>query len=130
MYSQGLHSQILMIGGGGGGGVGPTEVHILYPNKLQLQNCLPKKITNFLADPKKSLSPFFATQKNPGVFHRPKKISFGQNFRPKKITQTLPPLPSSLKYLKGVPEHVFHQSELKPSNLHNLLYTYSLSVYM
>ena len=28
---------------------------------------------------------FFATQKNPGVFHRPKNITFGQNFRPKKV---------------------------------------------
>ena len=26
----------------------------------------------------------FATPKNPGVFHRPKKIPFGQNVRPKK----------------------------------------------
>ena len=35
------------------------------------------------------------TQKNPSVFHRPQKITFGQNFRPKKITLT----PSSLKYM-------------------------------
>ena len=34
--TQGLHSQILMTGEGGGGG--PTEVHILYPKKSQLQN--------------------------------------------------------------------------------------------
>ena len=62
---------------------------------------IPKKITTsefvyrkrsilFLTYPKKSLSSFFATQKNPGVFHRPKKITFGQNFRPKKITRTPP----------------------------------------
>ena len=30
----------------------------------------------------------FATQKNPGVFHRPKRIPFGQNVRPKKILRT------------------------------------------
>ena len=41
----------------------------------------------------------FATQKNPGVFHRPKKIPFGQNVRPKKILQT----PPSLKYVSGAP---------------------------
>ena len=41
----------------------------------------------------------FATQKNPGVFHRPKKISFGQNVRPKKILWT----PPSLKYVSGAP---------------------------
>ena len=33
---------------------------------------------------------FFATQENPGVFHRPKKITFGQNFKPKEITH--PPI--------------------------------------
>ena len=40
---------------------------------------------------------FFTIQKNPGVFHRPPKIPFGQNFRPQKIPQTLP----SLKYVNG-----------------------------
>ena len=34
-FTQGPHSQILMMGGGGGG---PTEVHILYPKRSQLQN--------------------------------------------------------------------------------------------
>ena len=41
----------------------------------------------------------FATQKNPGVFHRPKKIPFGRNVRPKKILRT----PPSLKYVSGAP---------------------------
>ena len=41
----------------------------------------------------------FATQKNPGVFHRPKKIPFGQNVRPKKILR----IPPSLKYVSGAP---------------------------
>ena len=41
----------------------------------------------------------FATQKNPGVFHRPKNIPFGQNVRPKKILRT----PPSLKYVSGAP---------------------------
>ena len=82
-----------------GGGGGPTEVHILYPKKSQLQNLSTQKI---LAYPKKSLGPFsqpqkiplffFVTQKNPGVFHRPKKITLGQNFRPKKSLRSLPPI--------------------------------------
>ena len=103
---QGPHSQIFMMGGGGD----PTEVHIFYPKKSQLQNLsTQKKSLLFLTYPKKSLSSFFATQKNPsvffatqknpGVFHRPKKITFGQNFRPKNITRTLP----SLKYVSGAP---------------------------
>ena len=41
----------------------------------------------------------FATQKNAGVFHRPKKIPFGQNVRPQKILRT-PPL---LEYVSGAP---------------------------
>ena len=41
----------------------------------------------------------YNTQKNPGVFHRPKKIPFGQNVRPKKILRT----PPSLKYVSGAP---------------------------
>ena len=47
----------------------------------------------------KNPSVVFATQKNPGVFHRPKKISFGQNVRPQKILRT----PPSLKYVSGAP---------------------------
>ena len=41
----------------------------------------------------KNPSVVFATPKNPGVFHRPKKIPFGQNVRPKKILRTPPPPP-------------------------------------
>ena len=48
--------------------------------------------------PKKSLCGF-PTQKNPGVFHRPQKIPFGQNVRPKKSLWT----PPSLKYVSGAP---------------------------
>ena len=104
---QGSHSQILMTGGGSNRG------SYFIPKKItrNLRICLPKNIVTFLAYPKKSLSPFLATQKNPsvffttpknpGVFHRPKKITFGQNFRPKKITWT--PLPLSLKYVSGAP---------------------------
>ena len=39
IWPQGSHSQILMMGGGGG----PTEVHILYPKKSQLQNLSTQK---------------------------------------------------------------------------------------
>ena len=41
----------------------------------------------------------FVTQENPGIFHRPKKIPFGQNVRPKKILRT----PPSLKFVSGAP---------------------------
>ena len=59
---------------GGGGGGGPTEVHILYPKKLQLQNLSTEKTTTFLTYPKKSLSSFFATQKIPPFFRDLKKF--------------------------------------------------------
>ena len=49
--------------------------------------------------PKKNRCVVFATQKNPVVFHRPKKIPFGQNVRPKKILRA----PPSLKYVSGAP---------------------------
>ena len=42
----------------------------------------------------KNPSVVFPTPKNPGVFHRPKKIPFGQNVRPKNILHTPPPPPS------------------------------------
>ena len=54
----------------------------------------------------------FATQKNRGVFHRPKKIPFGQNVRPKKILRTSP----SLKYASGAPGI---RIKLNPSILKN-----------
>ena len=57
-----------------GGGGHPTEVHILYPKKSLL----------FLAYPKRSLSPFFATLKNPsGFFFRDPKKSRRLSFTPK-----------------------------------------------
>ena len=99
--------------GRGGGGRSDRGSYYFYTQKdHNFKICLPKKITTFLAYPKKSLSPFFATQKNPPVFfflqpkkipesHKPKEISFGQNFRPKKITQTPPP--PSLKYVSVIP---------------------------
>ena len=40
----------------------------------------------------------FATQKNPGVFHRPKKIPFGQKW---SQTPKNPSDPPSLKYVSG-----------------------------
>ena len=81
-------------GGRGGGGV--RQRFIFYTQKNHnFRICLPKKITTSFSIPKKSHSPFFAApknpwvffsrpKKNPGVFHRPQKITFGQNFRPKK----------------------------------------------
>ena len=41
----------------------------------------------------------FSSKKIPGVFHKPKKITFSQNLRPKKITRN----PPSLKYVSGAP---------------------------
>ena len=90
--------------GGGGGGGGPTDVHILYQKNHNFRMCLLKRVTTFFSKPKKFLNSFFATQKNPSVFHRPKRITFGQNFKPQKFTQ-IPPLPS-LKYVSGAPGDV------------------------
>ena len=61
-YPQGPHSQILMMGGGGGGG--PTEVHNLYPKNHNFRICLPKKITTFLAYPKKFPASFTVSKKS------------------------------------------------------------------
>ena len=46
----------------------------------------------------------FANQNNPRVFHRPKKITFGQNSRPKKMIRT----PPSLKYVSGAPGEKYY----------------------
>ena len=95
---QGPHSHILMTGVFDRGSY-------FIPQKITTSEFVyPKKSLLYLAYPKNSLSPFFArppknpsvffffaTQKNSGVFHRPKKITFGQNFRPKKVTRTPPP---------------------------------------
>ena len=93
------------------GGGGADRGSYFIPKKITASEFVYlKKSLLYLAYPKKSLSPFFATQKNPsvffsrpkknpGVFHRPKKITLGQNFRPKKITRT----PPSLKYVSGAP---------------------------
>ena len=102
LTAQGPHSQIFMTGGSDRGSY-------FIPKKIPFSEFIyPKKSLVFLTYPKrKSLSSFFATQKNPSVFHRPKKITFGQNFRPKKITRT--PLPPSLKYVSGTPGTNSHQ---------------------
>ena len=108
LHPRGPTQQILMTGGGGWGG--PTEVRILYPQKLTTSEFVYPKNHYFSYNTQKNpLVPFsqpkqtplfvFATQKNPSVFHRPKKTHFGQNFRPKKITRTLP----SLKYVSRAP---------------------------
>ena len=90
--TQGPHSQILIMGG-------PTEVHILYKKKITTSEFVyPKKSLLFFSIPQKNpLVLFsqpkkiplfsFATQKHPGIIHRAKKFTFGQNFRPKKITR-------------------------------------------
>ena len=111
---RGPHSQILMTGRSDRGSYfipkKITTSEFVYPNKSLL----------FLAYPKKSLSSFFTTQKNTGVFHRPKKITFGQYFRPKKITRTPPP--PSLKYVSGTPGEFTsgHQGTSAPSNCENV----------
>ena len=96
--------------GEGGGGGGPTEVHILYPKKSQLQEFVyPEKSLLFLAYPKKSLKSFFRNPKNPSVilcdppkipasFIDPKK-SLLPKFQIQKITRTSP----SLTYVSRAP---------------------------
>ena len=86
-------------GGGGGGGRGSyfipkkiTTSDFVYPKKSLLFLAHPKNPLVLFSQPQKfPLFFYFATQKNLGVFHRPQKITFGQNFRPKKITRTPPP---------------------------------------
>ena len=114
IYPQGPHSQILMTVWGGGRGEGSdrgsyfipqkiTTLEFVYPKKSLLFFSIPKKNPLVLfSQPKKIPLYFFETQKYPDVLHRPKKITFGQNFRPKKITQTLP----SLQYVSGAPVHL------------------------
>ena len=87
--SQGPHSQIFMTGGGSDRGSyfipkKITTSEFVYPKYHYFFN-RPKKIPwFFFSNPKNPSVFFFATHKNPGVFHRPQKITFGQNFRPKK----------------------------------------------
>ena len=86
------------------------EVHIFYRKKIPTSEFVyPKRIPMFMAYPRKKIphqqcagekyntqkNPwfFFVIQKNPHVFHRPKKIPFGQNFRPQKIPRRSPRLP-------------------------------------
>ena len=87
--TQGPHSQIVMTGGEGG----PTEVHILYPKKSQLENLSTQKNHYlFLAYPKKSPSPFFATPKNPSFFFRDPKKSFVAKISDPKKSLGHPPI--------------------------------------
>ena len=99
--------------GRGGGGGGWRERFIFYTQRNHnFRICLPIKITTFLlAYLQKSLSPFFATPKNPFIFFlRPKKIQAS----PKKsllakISASIksfdptppPPPPPSLNYVSG-----------------------------
>ena len=80
---------------------GPTEVHILYPKRSQLQYLSTQKNHYFLKHTQKyPLVLFSQPPKNPSVFFRdPKKsrrLSYTQkiplwpNFRPQKITRTPP----------------------------------------
>ena len=57
-------------------GEGLTEVHILYPQKYQLQNLSTQKITMFFSIPQKIplVSTFFATHRIPLFFARPPKM--------------------------------------------------------
>ena len=83
--------------------------------------CLPKKITTFFSLPLEITSPFFTTQKNPGVLHRPKKITFGQIFRPKKVTWTHPS-PRIIKLCEWGPWAVnISNYVFKSNHLHFLL---------
>ena len=89
---------------------GVRQRFIFYTQKNHnFRICLPKKSLLFLAYPKKSLSPFFATQKYPsGFFSRPQKIP-ASFIDPKKslLAKLSDPknhsgLPS-LKFVSGAP---------------------------
>ena len=76
----------------GGGGGSDRGSYFISKKITTSEFVYPKTSLLILAYPKKSLGRFFATQKNPGVFHRPKNITLGQDFRPKKITRTPSPI--------------------------------------
>ena len=74
--------------GEGGGGFRQwftffTTSEFVYPKKSLLFLAYPKNTLVLFLQPKKIPLFFFVTEKNPGIFHRPKKITLGQNFRPK-----------------------------------------------
>ena len=65
---------------------------LVYPKRPLVLFSQPKKIPLF----------FFATQNNPGVFHRPKKITFGKISDPKK-SSGFPPSPPVIKICEWSP---------------------------
>ena len=108
LTSQGTYSQILMTNfnlmGWRGGGGGSNRGSYFIPKKLQLHNLSTQEIHYFFqhtpknplvlfCNSKESLWFFFTTQKNPCVFHRPKK----------NHSDPPPPPPLSLKYVSGAP---------------------------
>ena len=90
-----FHSQILMTGVGDG-----RQRLIFYTQKYHNFRILqpkknhyffkptPKNSLVLFSQPQKIPLFFLATQKNPSVFPRPPKITFGQNLRPQNITRT------------------------------------------
>ena len=120
LLSQGHHSQIFMTGGGGG----VRQRFIFYTQKNHnFRICLPKKITTFLGTTQKNLLVpfpqskkiplffFFATQKNPSVFHRPKKITTFLGTTQKNL---LDPFPQP----KKIPLFFFYVTQKNPSVFH------------
>ena len=103
---------------GGGGGGGDRGSYFTLKKITTSEFVYPKKSLLFLAHPKKSLSPVFATQRNPsGFFSRPKKIPasfidpkkslWAKISDPKKSLGLSPP-PPSLKYVSGAPGVINH----------------------
>ena len=109
--------------GGGGGGEKSDRGSYFIPPQIPASQFVYQKNPYFFAYPKKSHTSsklrlcycwfelmkdtvpkkslyFFATQKKSHVFLSPKKIHFGQNFRPQKFLRTSTP---SLKYVSGLP---------------------------
>ena len=87
--AQGPHSQILMVGGSDRGS------YFIPPKIISSESVYPKKSLLFLAytqkyplvpfsQPTKTPGFFFTNQKNPSVFHRPKKITLAKISDPKK----------------------------------------------
>ena len=101
--------------GGGGGGV--RKRFIFYTQKNHnFRIWLSKKITTFFSIPKKFPLFFFRDPKTSQCLSYTQKITFGQNFRPKKNLGSPPPPPPpspSLKYVSEAPGELVYKPKMQ-----------------